>query len=119
MDVAQMMKQKSEAVDGLTKGIEGLFKKNKVRPSLLRSRSTSRFRSNMQKDGEASKIPTPFRSRPRTEPIPKSRQRTSSSQRDRKSPLCPEFRSTKNGTILNIAKDVRFLELCLPRGRWI
>jgi dihydrolipoamide dehydrogenase len=30
VDVAAMMKQKGDAVDGLTKGIEGLFKKNKV-----------------------------------------------------------------------------------------
>jgi len=30
MDVAGMQKQKSDAVSGLTKGIEGLFKKNKV-----------------------------------------------------------------------------------------
>lgn len=30
-DWAQMQKQKDEAVTGLTKGIEGLFKKNKVR----------------------------------------------------------------------------------------
>lgn len=31
IDVARMMKQKEDAVDGLTKGIEGLFKKNKVK----------------------------------------------------------------------------------------
>ena len=31
IDVAAMQKQKEEAVEGLTKGIEGLFKKNKVR----------------------------------------------------------------------------------------
>lgn len=31
-DWAQMQKQKDEAVSGLTKGIEGLFKKNKVQP---------------------------------------------------------------------------------------
>ena len=30
MDIAKMMAQKDKAVDGLTKGIEGLFKKNKV-----------------------------------------------------------------------------------------
>ena len=30
VDVAAMQKQKAGAVDGLTKGIEGLFKKNKV-----------------------------------------------------------------------------------------
>ncbi|MGE0407730.1 MAG: dihydrolipoyl dehydrogenase [Amphiplicatus sp.] len=30
LDLAQMLKQKEEAVDGLTKGIEFLFKKNKV-----------------------------------------------------------------------------------------
>jgi dihydrolipoamide dehydrogenase len=30
IDVAKMMKQKDDAVSGLTKGIEGLFKKNKV-----------------------------------------------------------------------------------------
>ncbi len=30
LDLAQMMKQKDEAVDGLTKGVEFLFKKNKV-----------------------------------------------------------------------------------------
>lgn len=30
IDVAQMMKQKSDAVNGLTKGIEMLLKKNKV-----------------------------------------------------------------------------------------
>ena len=30
VDVAAMMKQKVDAVDGLTKGIEGLFKKNRV-----------------------------------------------------------------------------------------
>lgn len=29
-DWAQMQKQKDDAVSGLTKGIEGLFKKNKV-----------------------------------------------------------------------------------------
>lgn len=32
-DWTQMQKQKDEAVGGLTKGIEGLFKKNKVRQS--------------------------------------------------------------------------------------
>ena len=32
IDVDGMMKQKSEAVSGLTKGIEGLFKKYKVDP---------------------------------------------------------------------------------------
>ncbi len=32
VDVAAMQKQKSSAVEGLTKGIEGLFKKNKVSP---------------------------------------------------------------------------------------
>lgn len=31
VDVAAMQKQKSSAVEGLTKGIEGLFKKNKVK----------------------------------------------------------------------------------------
>jgi hypothetical protein len=31
VDVAAMQQQKTSAVDGLTKGIEGLFKKNKVR----------------------------------------------------------------------------------------
>lgn len=31
VDLPAMMKQKDEAVTGLTKGIEGLFKKNKVR----------------------------------------------------------------------------------------
>jgi len=31
VDLPQMMKQKESAVDGLTKGIEGLFKKNKVK----------------------------------------------------------------------------------------
>ena len=38
IDVAKMMEQKKTAVGGLTKGIEGLFKKNKVRAhhSLLR-----------------------------------------------------------------------------------
>jgi len=30
VDLAKMMAQKNGAVDGLTKGIEGLFKKNKV-----------------------------------------------------------------------------------------
>lgn len=30
VDLDKMMEQKSTAVDGLTKGIEGLFKKNKV-----------------------------------------------------------------------------------------
>jgi dihydrolipoamide dehydrogenase len=30
-DWDQMQKQKNDAVSGLTKGIEGLFKKNKVR----------------------------------------------------------------------------------------
>ena len=30
MDVGKMMAQKDKAVVGLTKGIEGLFKKNKV-----------------------------------------------------------------------------------------
>ena len=30
IDVAKMMEQKSKSVSGLTKGIEGLFKKNKV-----------------------------------------------------------------------------------------
>ena len=30
IDVGKMMEQKSKSVDGLTKGIEGLFKKNKV-----------------------------------------------------------------------------------------
>jgi dihydrolipoamide dehydrogenase len=30
VDVTAMQKQKAGAVDGLTKGIEGLFKKNKV-----------------------------------------------------------------------------------------
>jgi pyruvate/2-oxoglutarate dehydrogenase complex dihydrolipoamide dehydrogenase (E3) component len=30
IDVSKMMAQKSKSVDGLTKGIEGLFKKNKV-----------------------------------------------------------------------------------------
>ena len=30
MDIAQMMKQKRDAVEGLTKGIEMLFKKNKA-----------------------------------------------------------------------------------------
>lgn len=30
IDIDAMMKQKSSAVAGLTKGIEGLFKKNKV-----------------------------------------------------------------------------------------
>ena len=33
MDVGKMMAQKDKAVVGLTKGIEGLFKKNKVRRS--------------------------------------------------------------------------------------
>ncbi len=31
LDLAQMMKRKEEAVDGLTRGVAGLFKKNKVR----------------------------------------------------------------------------------------
>ena len=30
IDVTKMMEQKSKSVSGLTKGIEGLFKKNKV-----------------------------------------------------------------------------------------
>lgn len=30
VDLAKMMEQKKSSVDGLTKGIEGLFKKNKV-----------------------------------------------------------------------------------------
>lgn len=30
VDLPKMMEQKSKSVDGLTKGIEGLFKKNKV-----------------------------------------------------------------------------------------
>ena len=38
MDVAQMMKQKRDAVDGLTKGIEMLFKKNKAEtPHVMQS----------------------------------------------------------------------------------
>ena len=32
LDLGGMMKQKDDAVMGLTSGIEGLFKKNKVRP---------------------------------------------------------------------------------------
>lgn len=32
MNVSQMMTQKEKAIKGLTGGIEGLFKKNKVRP---------------------------------------------------------------------------------------
>lgn len=35
-DWAQMQKQKDEAVGGLTKGVEGLFKKNKVCSTTLR-----------------------------------------------------------------------------------
>ncbi len=31
MDIKKMMAQKDKAVTGLTKGVEGLFKKNKVR----------------------------------------------------------------------------------------
>ncbi len=31
IDIPKMMAQKEKAVSGLTKGIEGLFKKNKVR----------------------------------------------------------------------------------------
>ena len=31
IDIAKMMAQKDKAVDGLTKGVEHLFKKNKVR----------------------------------------------------------------------------------------
>ncbi|MEE2691504.1 MAG: dihydrolipoyl dehydrogenase [Pseudomonadota bacterium] len=34
LDLPQMLKQKEEAVDGLTKGVEFLFKKNKVDPYL-------------------------------------------------------------------------------------
>lgn len=30
VDIEKMLKQKNEAVSGLTKGVEGLFKKNKV-----------------------------------------------------------------------------------------
>ena len=35
MDVGKMMAQKDKAVVGLTKGIEGLFKKNKARRSAV------------------------------------------------------------------------------------
>jgi dihydrolipoamide dehydrogenase len=34
LDLGKMMAQKAKSVEGLTKGIEGLFKKNKVRLSL-------------------------------------------------------------------------------------
>ena len=36
LDLPGMMKQKDEAVKGLTSGIEGLFKKNKVQGCCLR-----------------------------------------------------------------------------------
>lgn len=35
VDLDKMMAQKAKTVEGLTKGIEGLFKKNKVRPTML------------------------------------------------------------------------------------
>lgn len=41
-DWGQIQKQKDDAVSGLTKGIEGLFKKNKVRPAATRHHSKPR-----------------------------------------------------------------------------
>ena len=35
IDLGKMMEQKDKAVDGLTKGIEFLFKKNKASQSLI------------------------------------------------------------------------------------
>lgn len=35
VDLQRMMAQKEGAIEGLTKGIEGLFKKNKVMPPLI------------------------------------------------------------------------------------
>ncbi len=44
IDIDKMMQQKLKAVDGLTKGIEGLFKKNKVHRLLVLGTSTYSYR---------------------------------------------------------------------------
>ena len=48
-DLPQMMKQKDEAVDGLTKGVEFLFKKNKVTSYLGRGEITGKGRVTVHK----------------------------------------------------------------------
>jgi pyruvate/2-oxoglutarate dehydrogenase complex dihydrolipoamide dehydrogenase (E3) component len=64
LNLAQMMKQKDESVTGLTKGIEYLFRKNKV---------------DWIKAGAAWMASAKSSSRPRTAAKPRCRPRTSSS----------------------------------------
>jgi dihydrolipoamide dehydrogenase len=47
-DLGKMMAQKAKSVEGLTKGIEGLFKKNKVRLSFVDTHNSAVFSSSFK-----------------------------------------------------------------------
>ena len=64
VDVAAMMKQKLGAVDGLTKGIEGLFKKNKVGAGLLGKQRMQAWVGGLVGGQDEATVPPPMRPLP-------------------------------------------------------
>jgi dihydrolipoamide dehydrogenase len=81
IDVTQMMAQKDDAVEGLTKGIEFLFKKNKVDYIVGRGKIPARARSKRPLTRAASRL---------------SKRRTSSSPPVPSRSACQVSRSTKS-----------------------